>query len=164
MTVFTFQKTPRPNMIVSNSRPIRNPFAGLAGLFPTSSGRCSRAASPSSSGHSVYSASPRLALSRRLIRRHSTPIPPYIFDVSLPPTPPSAFSIWSLLTPRLGSDYRRLDVMDRGHRRCVCPAIDAVRYRTVWSCPDELREIGRCHCRRFLPAVIHRGERGSGGL
>jgi hypothetical protein len=138
-----------------------NPFAGFPGLFPTSSGRCSRAASPTSSGPSVYSAFPRLTLSPQLITQHSPPIPPCMFDVSLPPTSPSTLSISSLPTPRPPSDCRRLDGMDRSHRRCVWPAIDAVDHRSVWCCPDELRGIGRCHCRHFLRAVVHRGARGS---
>jgi hypothetical protein len=101
--------------------PIRNPFPGFAALFPVSSGRCSRAASPTSSGPSVYSALPRLTLSPQLITQHSQPIPPCMFHVSLPPTSPSTFSISSLPTPRSASDCRRLDAMDRSHRRCVCP-------------------------------------------
>jgi hypothetical protein len=31
----------------------------------------------------------------------------------------------------------------------------------VWCCPDELQGIGRCHCRHFLQAVVHRGPRES---
>jgi hypothetical protein len=46
--------------------------------------------------------------------------------------------------------------MDRNHRRCVCPVIDAVHFRSVWCFPDELREIGGCHCCHFLRAVVHR--------
>jgi hypothetical protein len=47
--------------------------------------------------------------------------------------------------------------MDRNHRRCVCPVIDAVHYRSVWCCPDELQGIGGCHCRHFPRAVVQRG-------
>jgi hypothetical protein len=113
----------------------------LRGLFPTSSGRFSRAASLTSSGPSVYSAFPRLTLSHQLITQHSPPIPPCMFDVSLPPTPPWTLSISSLPTPRSASDCRHLDAMDRSHHRCVCPAIDAVHCRSVWCFPDELRRL-----------------------
>jgi hypothetical protein len=136
---------------------IRTPFADFAGLFSTSSGQCSRSVSPTSSGPSVYSAFPRLTLSRRLITRHSPPIPPCMFDVSLPPISPWTFSISSLPTPRSVSDCRRLDAMDRSHRRCVCPVIDAVHYRSVWCFPDELQGICRCYCPHFLRAIFHRG-------
>jgi hypothetical protein len=142
-------------------RPIRTPFAAFVALFPTLSGRCSRAASLTSSRPSVYSAFPRLDLSRRLITQHSPPIPPCMFDVSLPRISPSTFSISSLPTPRSASDCRRLDAMDISHRRYVCPAVDAVHYCSVWCCPDELRGIGRCHCRHFPRAVVHRAARGS---
>jgi hypothetical protein len=84
-----------------------------------------------------------------------------MFDVSLPLISPSAFSILSLPTLCSALDCRRLDAMDRSHRRCVCPVIDAVHYRSVCCCPDELQGIGNCHCRHFLRAVIHRGARGS---
>jgi hypothetical protein len=70
---------------------------------------------------------------------------------------PWTFSISSLPIHRSASDCRRLDAMDRSHRRCVCPVIDVVHHRSVWCCPDELREIGRCHCRHFPRAVVHRG-------
>jgi hypothetical protein len=69
---------------------------------------------------------PRLALSRQLITQHSPRIHLSLFDVSLPPTSPSTFSISSLPAPRSAFDCRRLDAMDRSHRRCVCPAFDAV--------------------------------------
>jgi hypothetical protein len=92
-----------------------------------------------------------------LITQQSPPIPPCMFNASLPVTSPSTFSISSLPTPRSASDCRRLDATDRGHRRCVCPAINAVHYRSVWCFPDELRGIGRCHCRHFPRAVVHRG-------
>jgi hypothetical protein len=121
------------------------------------SGRCSRAASPTSSGPSVYSAFPRLTVSPQLITQHSPPIPPCMFDASLPPTSPWILRISSLTTPRSAFDCGRLDEMDRSHRRCLCPVIDAVHYRSVWCCPDELRGIGRCHCRHFPRAVVHRG-------
>jgi hypothetical protein len=161
MTVFTFQNdAPTKHYYLKLSAlwgPIRTPFASLMGLFPTSSGRCSRAASLTSSGPSLYSAFRRLALSRRLITQHSPRIPPCMFDVSLPPTSPWTFSISSLPIPRSASDCRRIDAMDRSHRRCVCPALGAVHYRSVWYCPDELRGIGRCDCRHFPRAVVHRG-------
>jgi hypothetical protein len=161
MKVFTFQKdVPTKHDSLKFSavcRPIRTPFASFAGLFPTSSGRCSRAASSTSSGHSVCSAFPRLALSPQLITQHSPPIPPCMFDASLPQISPWTVSISSLPTPRSASDCRRLDAMDRSHRRCVCPLIDVVHHRSVWCCPDELRGISGCHCRHFLRAVVHRG-------
>jgi hypothetical protein len=161
MIVSTFQKDPPTKhdclKLSAACRPIRTPFASVAELFPTSSGPCSRAASPTSCGPSVYSAFPRLALSPQLITQHSLPIPLCMFDVSLPPISPLTFSTSSLPTLHSASDCRRLDAMDRSHRRCVCPVIDAVRYRSVWCCPDELQGIGGCHCRHFLRAVVHRG-------
>jgi hypothetical protein len=90
---------------------------------------------------------PPTRLIPQLITQHSPPIPPCMFHVSLPPTSPWTVSISSLPTPRSASDCRHLDAMDISHRRCVCPAIDAVHYRSVWCCPDEVRAIGRCHCR-----------------
>jgi hypothetical protein len=142
-------------------RPIKTRFASVADLVPTLSEGCSRAASLTSSGPSVNSVSPRLTLSPQLIAQHSLPIPPCMFDVSLPPTSPWTLSISLLPTPRSASDCRRLDAMDRSRCRCVCPAIDAVHYHSEWCCPDELQEIGRCHHRPFLQAVVHRGARGS---
>jgi hypothetical protein len=106
-------------------------FSRVLKKLMASSGRCSRAASPTSSGPSVYSAFPRLALSPQLITQQSPPIPPCMFDVSLPLTSPWTFSISSLPTPRSASDCRRLDAMDRSLRHCVCPVIDAVHYRSV---------------------------------
>jgi hypothetical protein len=139
-------------MIASNSRP----FAGQSGL-PSPA----RGAFP----HFVWTVLarcfadlvrpfsllrfPRLTLSPQLITQHSRPIPPYMFDLSLPPTSPSTFSLSSLPIPRSAPDCRRLDAMDRSDPRCVCPVIDAVHYRSVWCFPDELRGIGRCHCRHF---------------
>jgi hypothetical protein len=165
MKIFTFEKDPPTKhdclKFSAVCRPIRTPFAGFAGLFPTSSGRCSRAASPTWFDPSVYSAVPRLALSPQLITQHSPPIPPCMFDTSLPPTSPWTFSTSSLPTPRSASDYRRLDAMNRSRRRCLWPAIDAVHYPSVCCFPDELRGIGGCHCRHFLRAVVHRGARGS---
>jgi hypothetical protein len=111
--------------------------------------------------HSVHSAFPRLALSPQLITQHSPHLPPCMLEVSLPPTSLSTFSIWSLPTPRSASDCRRLDAMDRSHRRCVCPVINEVHYRSVWCCPDEIQGIGGCHCRHFPRAVVHRSARGS---
>jgi hypothetical protein len=135
MKAIAFQKDPPTKhdylKFFPVSRPIRTPFAGFAGLFPTSSGRCSRAASLTASGPSVYSVCPPLTLSPQLITQHSPPIPPCIFDVSLPPTSCWTLRILSLPTPRSGSDCRRLDAMDRSHRRCVCPLIDAVHYHSV---------------------------------
>jgi hypothetical protein len=161
MKVFAFQKgAPTKHDCLKFSafcRPIRTLFASVAELCPTSSGRCSRAASLTSSGPSIYSPFPRLTLSPQLITQHSPPIPPCMFDISLPPTSPWTLSISSLPTPRSASDCRRLDVMDRRPRRCICPAIDAVHHCSVWGCPDELQGIGRCHCRHFLRAVVHRG-------
>jgi hypothetical protein len=78
----------------------------------------------------------------QLITQHSRPIPPCMFDASLPPTSPWTFSTLSLPTPRSASDCRRLDALDRS--RCACPVIDAVHHRSVWCCPDELQGIGRC--------------------
>jgi hypothetical protein len=134
MKAFAFQKdTATKHDCLTFSavcRPIRTPFASVAELFPTSSGRCSRAASRTSSGPSVYSVFPRLTLSPQLITQHSPPIPPCMFDALLPSTSPSTFSILSLPTPRSAYDCRRLDAMDRSHRRCVCPVIDAVHYRS----------------------------------
>jgi hypothetical protein len=161
MKVFTFQKdAPTKHDCLKFSavcRPIKTPFASVAEPFPTLSGRCSRAASLTSSGPSVYSAFPRLALSPQLITQHSPHIPPCMCVVSLPPISPWTFSISSLPTPRSASDCRRLDAMDRSHRRCACPAIDAVHYRSVWCCPNELQGISGCHCRHFPRAVVHRG-------
>jgi hypothetical protein len=160
MTVFTYQKDTLTKHDCLESlavcRPIRNPFAGFAELFPTSSGRRSRAASLTWSGPSVYSAFPRLTLSPQLIAQHSPPIPPYMFDVSIPRISFWTFNILSLSTPRSAYDCPRLDAMDRSHRCSVCPAIDAIHYRSVWCCPDELRGIGGCHCRHFPRAVVHR--------
>jgi hypothetical protein len=93
----------------------------------------------------------------QVITQQSPPIPPCMFDASLPPTSPWTFRVSSLPTPRSASDCHRLDAMDRSHRRCVCLAIDAVHYRSVWCFPDKLRGIGRCHCRHFPRAVVHRG-------
>jgi hypothetical protein len=65
MKVFAFQKdAPTKHDCLKFSAvcgPIRNPFAEL---FPTLSGPCSRAASLTSSGPSIYSAFPRLTLAR----------------------------------------------------------------------------------------------------
>jgi hypothetical protein len=158
MKVCTFQKdAPTKHGCLKSSAvctPIRTPFAGL---FPTSPGRCSRPAWLTSSGPSVHSAIPRLAFSRRLITQHSPPMPLCMFDVSLPPTSSWIFSISSLPAPRSASDCRRFDAMDRSHRRCVCPVIDAVHRRSVWCFPDQLREIGCCHCPHFPRPVVHRG-------
>jgi hypothetical protein len=104
---------------------------------------------------------PRLTLSPQLVTQHSPPIPLCMFHVSLPQTSPSTFRISSLPTPRSASDCCRIDAMDRSHCRCVCPVIDAFHYRSVWCYPDELRGIGRCHCRHFPRAIVHRGARGS---
>jgi hypothetical protein len=132
MILFTFQKdAPTRHDCLKFSavcKPIGNPFTGFVGLCPTSSGRCSHAASQTSSGPSVYSAFPRLASSPQLITQHSPPIPPCMFDALLPPTSLWIFSISSLPTARSASDWRCLDAMDRSHPRSVCPAIDAAHY------------------------------------
>jgi hypothetical protein len=74
MNVFAFQKDARAKRdclkVSPVSKPIKTPFAGFTGLFSTSSGRRSRAASPTSSGRF---SPPRRPLTRLIPPiRHST--------------------------------------------------------------------------------------------
>jgi hypothetical protein len=124
------------------SFPISGDFDSVTGLFLDSSGQSSPGTSLTSPnlfnplGHSTGCLIPAI--------QHSA------FTADL------FFSIQPLIAANssFGSDCRRPNAMDEDRHRRLCPAIDAVRYRSVSFYPNEVgRRTGPRRCRRPRAAV-----------